>query len=990
MNLRMCLMASTALGMATLSIPALAQQQAATASSAEGSGQIETVVVTGTNISGIAQVGSETITLDRDQVLSTGVTTLNQLLVKLPEVSNLGSPNGTLREGGTTAYGTPAGGGGNNVQGTSVNLRGIGAQATLILVDGHRLALSGTQATFTEANQIPLAALSRVDVIADGNSAIYGSDAVGGVVNFVMRKDYEGVEASARGSFVDGYDEFGASITAGHTWDHLGRLGAGNFVLSYDYDHRDNMPMSSRPYLGNVLTQYGGWDRRILGNNGALNGGVGPGQNSNQSTPGAFTNIAYCDDYFFGTCFDPGTGGSSYVYFSAPAGNGVGLTGADLVTTPSLRDVAHDQDYLGRMWRHQAAGFFNQDLTSWLNFYFEGFFTKRDTYSRGSQYGSPFNMNIVVNPGDPFYIAPPPSAPGYFYGGPEYVAYSFYAHGAPNWGTDNPDETWTAIAGFKATLPHDWNADLSWDEGLDHACGVCQIGNNIDIGAFQHQVTIGAINPYDNTPLTPTQLATFLGTNIQLSHMIVQDAKLKFDGPLFTLPGGEVKAAVGGEYYYNKEHLQNGANRSPGEQGRYAPPPPGYNVFEWDNNTNLSREVESAFAEVFVPIIGDANALPFVKALNVDAAVRYDSYSDFGDTTNPKIGLTWDVNDEFTARGSWGTSFRAPALTDINPFVFSAKVAIPNFVNFSGDPDLGPMFGDNVAFVIGAQPGIQPETAQTWSAGWDYLPHWIDGFKFSATYFNIAYQNQIVSPPIFPGVFFDGTGALAKQYKSYIHPVPANPGCTTPADYNAEQKAYDATIGIYGNPTVAQICSLNVWLDGRETNAASTLEDGVDLLASYAFESSVGAWNVNLDVTRNITENIRSVVNGPEISQIGKLGFLVRWRGRGGVTWSDGPWVANLFVNYVGPYLNAPPNGPTAGTPTKTISDWTTFDATVQYSFDSLAGWDGFKGTRLSLGAQNIFDRDPPIVLTAGYGAFDANNANPFGRIVTVNLTKDF
>jgi iron complex outermembrane receptor protein len=977
MRIRMRLLAASALGFASVAASgqALAQDKAAI-------GEV-VVTATGTNIAGVAPVGSESLTISRTQALDTGVTTLNDLIVKLPQVSELASPNGNLREGGTAGYG------GNTVQGTAVNLRGIGAQATLTLVDGHRLAMSGTAATFTEANQVPFAALARVEIIADGNSAIYGSDAVGGVVNFVTRKDYRGVEVSGRSTFVDGYNEFGGSITAGHTWDHLGALGEGNLILSYDYDYRQHMPRTTHPFMTNVLTQYGGYDRRILGNQGALNGGVGPTQTSNQGTPGALTSIAYCSNYSpgFFPFVPPGcpSNGATYVYFSSPSGSGVGLTGASLSTTPSLEDVATQTDYLGRMTRHQVAAFFNQDLNPWLNVYAEEFFTKRDVFSRGDQYGSPFNMNTVINPGDIFYIAPPAGPPGFNYAGPAYVAYNFMAHGAPNWATDNPDSTSTTVVGLKAKLPKSWSGELSWVYGIDHACGVCQIDNNVDIGAFQHQVNIGAINPYSSAPLSQQQLASFLGSNIQQSHMIVHDAVAKFDGPLFAVPGGEVKLAIGGEYYFNKEHLQNGANRSPGEQGAYAPVPNGYNIFIWDNNTNLSRNIASVFGELFIPVVGDANRLPLVRAFSIDAALRFDHYSDFGGTTNPKIAATWNLTDDLKLRGSWGTSFRAPALTDINPFVFSAKVAIPGFINFSGNPAFGPMFGNNIAFVIGAQPGIKPETAKNWSAGFDFEPHQIRGLRLSATYFSINYSNQISSPPVFPGVLVNPT--LAVQYASYVHPVPANPGCNSPAQYNAEQQAYAATIGIYGNPTVAQICALNVWLDGRETNLASTTESGVDMSVNYRFSLGRETFGLDAAATRVISQKQRAVAGAPILSQLGNIGFLVPWRGRGNVTWFHGPWVANLYMNYVGSYQN---NVPPPGIAQQSVPAWVTFDASVSFDLGKVVDSNWTRRLRVAVSAQNLFDRDPPLVLTGGYSAFDASNANPLGRIVTLQFTKDF
>jgi len=203
---------------------------------------LEEVVVTatGTNISGITPVGSEELRLSRDDILNTGIQDLHDVLRSLPQVVDV-SPAGVanIRQGGTSGYNA------NNTQGTAINLRGLGPQATLVLVDGHRVTPTGTVAVFTEADQVPIAALGRIEIIDDGNSAIYGSDAVGGVINYVIRKDLEGIEVSGRGTFVDGYNEYGGAVTGGHTWSSLGTLGQGNFILGLDYDWRGAMSESS-------------------------------------------------------------------------------------------------------------------------------------------------------------------------------------------------------------------------------------------------------------------------------------------------------------------------------------------------------------------------------------------------------------------------------------------------------------------------------------------------------------------------------------------------------------------------------------------------------------------------------------------------------------------------------------------------------------------------------------------------------------------------
>ncbi len=196
--------------------PATAQDNGATddsaAADAEDSAKTtdEIVVIgTGTNISGVKPVGSEAITLNQEQIRATGMTNAADVVRTLPQVRNLGD----YREGGTQ-------GSGNSQQGNAINLRGLGIGATLTLVDGHRVVGTGAAQNFSsKPTSVPMAALERIEVIADGASAIYGSDAVAGVVNYVLRKDYDGVEASFRASDNTGAWEWAPSITAGTNWE---------------------------------------------------------------------------------------------------------------------------------------------------------------------------------------------------------------------------------------------------------------------------------------------------------------------------------------------------------------------------------------------------------------------------------------------------------------------------------------------------------------------------------------------------------------------------------------------------------------------------------------------------------------------------------------------------------------------------------------------------------------------------------------------------
>lgn len=930
---------------------------------------VETVVVTatGTNISGIAPVGTEAVTIDRADILSSGKVSLSEVLRDLPQVSNIG----IYREGATQ-------GGYNATQANGINLRGLGIGGTLTLINGHRLPSTGTVSTITEANQLPIAMIERVDVIMDGSSAIYGSDAVGGVVNYVTRKNLDGVEVSGRFSAVKGYNEYGGSITAGQRWSDFGGLGAGNIIVSYDYTWRDRMWASSRARLSQNLTQFGGVDNRISG--GAINGGVGP-QSGSTATPGAPGNIIV-------------PSGGMYTYYGLPSGNGTGLTFDDLSTTPNLIDTADYSTYMGSMRRHQAVVLFNQELAPWVSFYFEGFYTKRHTRSEQFQSNGP---DVCIATTSPFYISGIPGTEGQTCRtGPSptdtvvpgiTMQYNFQ-EAVGSWGTDNPNESYTLISGFKVELPGGWNADVSFTLGVDDACGICRIDNNSSFGAFQHQVNLGNINPFSTAPLTAAQRASFVGSVLQYSHNEIKDFVFTANGPLFDLPGGSVRAALGVEYIHNSLRLENGGNISPGEEGDYTTPTRD-NEFVWSNFANNARSIAAAFAELYVPLVGSGNAMPLVQELNVNAAVRFDNYSDFGDTINPKIGATWKVFDDLTVRGSWGTSFRAPALTDNDPYVGSFKFLTSFPTNVAGVDCFSPFPGlclSNTMILFGAQPGLEPEKSENWSLGFDYKPRWAPGLTFSTTYYNIHYRNRLQAPPWQQAFSSEANFALYGEYAKAIN----NAGCVQgdPSTYDPALKPYLAAVGLYTlyQPVAGRECQVQAIADGRTTNIGSTRQEGLDFNAAYSFDTALGRFSFGAMMTVVLKETAQYVAGTATVSRLDTLGYPVKWRGRGSINWTDGAWGAGLFMNYVGSYTNTTPLNNTV--PTK-VSSWETFDAGLSYSFGANS-WSGLQGTRISLNVQNLFDRDPPLVLTNGYTSFDPQQANILGRIVTVQLNKSF
>jgi iron complex outermembrane receptor protein len=712
------------IGVACAQEAATVPRPESTRTKASQSEVLEEVVVTatGTNISGVKPVGSETLTLDQSDILATGATNIAAAVLTLPQVSHLGFSDASTPTGvggsAATAGNANLAAGGNTTRGTALDLRGIGQNATLLLLDGRRVAPTGGASQFQDASQIPLAAVERVEVIADGASAIYGSDAVSGVVNYVLRKRFDGVELSGHFDTNKYGNSWGASGVGGHSWESLGSLDGGSFIVSYEHFHQSPILRGLIPQLRDDLTSLGGIDNRYSGSNAS------PGVSGNIVVPtsGSFNNPS-------GPINTALPIAGSYVYYGVPTTtDGHSVTAAQLaLNQPNLVSRGNYEDYIPSSERDQVSLFANQNINDRVSIYDEAFFNHRESETAtfvSNTVGAASGYNIQVNPGTPYYIANVPGAAGQ----PYIVQYNLWAHYAPNGGAfsnDTWDNTYVNTLGMKASLGREWNSEFYYTYGNDHNCGVCYLGSFVSndtplfIGA---EVNAGRIDPYSTTPLSTQEIQRIDGSNIQKASNYIDDAMLKFDGPLFTLPGGSVRAAIGSEFTYVRNRLENGANRPCDITLTVTCITPD-NLFRWDANADLARTQGSAFAELFVPVVGAGNAFAGVESLSVDAAVRYDHYSDFGSTTNPKLGVTWTVSQDLSLRGSWGKSFRAPGLQDLNPGVFSVVVQtfFPNTSGLGSVSNVFPGFTDAL-LRLGGNENLQPERGKTWSTGFDLTP----------------------------------------------------------------------------------------------------------------------------------------------------------------------------------------------------------------------------------------------------------------------------
>jgi iron complex outermembrane receptor protein len=936
------------------SMPATAQQAAPPV---QAETELEEIVVVGTQIRGVDPVGSDPIVLSTEEMQVTGLANTADILRRLPQ-------NQTAIGGNAGQQGGTANQGYNGAQVETINLRGLGAGATLILLDGRRVVGQGAAATATDANQIPISALQRLEILADGASAVYGSDAVAGVVNFVPRRDFEGIEATLRSDDQSGGTQIGGTLIGGTVWNNLGGLGRGNVLVTYEHLDRDAFRASDVARLRHDLRPLGGPDTRLGDDDAEV--GFSPNIISQGAAPNTTIPRAL-----------------NYTYWGVPSGDGTGLSSANLrLNDPNLEDASRHTDWTGEQVRDQLAVFFNQELTDSFEAFANLTYTDRETTSE--QVSGTVRIPLA---GTPFFIADLPVN--------QQVQYSTLKDDQTR-KFDATAETLGAVLGLRMKLPGEWNGEVFYNYGNNEQCDSCTTGS-INLAAMTAQVQAGNINPLSSVPLTAEQIDQVYKSSKFESRTTLDQFAAKFDGSLFELPAGPVRAAVGAEY-----RTETNANRNNSQTG-----PTNQRVqISTYGGTEYDRDVTSAFLELNIPLL---------ESLTLSAAVRYDDYSDVGDTTNPKFGLTWDVTDQFSLQGTWGTSFRAPSVTDSNPNAVTSGSAlvVPNYdtriTNGVLPPGiLGPFGLANSAVMLGSNPDLSPEEADTWSltANWKQ-----GGFNVGLTYWDIKYDDQI----IFPGSIGAYLGANASSppgylgWGAYIIPV-NNPDTCVDSDLSTadpvlqsflETVNYDFIAGGGDYSTLSTLgsdfCKVNVIVDSRIQNVGSVQMNGIDFNTSYTHDFG----GVNLLAQLALTHYLKNEIStGPGIPAEDKMGALFdpssvfEWSGTAGLTALWKGFDTTLTARYLdqmvatGQLLD---NG-LPGAPDKDLSAYVQLDLSLGYSAEFDERRFGLKGWRALLAISNFTDEEPDFFTPSGDppGSWHFKYGLPFGRTYSAQLTGRF
>lgn len=467
-------------------------------------------------------------------------------------------------------------------------------------------------------------------------------------------------------------------------------------------------------------------------------------------------------------------------------------------------------------------------------------------------------------------------------------------------------------------------------------------------------------NEVDGLSISPS-LFGGAGNVYWVSEHKLRTADVKASGPLASLPAGAVKLAVG--LGHRSETYEFASGFQGGDPFVSAP--------------KERTRVNAAFAEIQLPLLGAKINSTAGPRLLLTMAGRFEDYSTFGNTFNPKLGLRWTPTDSLALRTTYGTSFKSPNIYQLNDF--------NGFYSLLERPDVQSSTGFTRALSLGGNnPELHEERAETWTVGIDLTPKRLPGFRADLTYFSVDYTdriqevsvptNTILNDPVYatmvtrrgqiPDEEFD---ALLRHYLSGRI---LTFGCAVPLD---------PTTGACNE----DVSNIGVLIDRRLKNLAGMEVSGLDITLMQHFDNAAGSFTASLN-SSYLFEYSHQITAGSAIIDYLNTGHNpVDLRLRAGLTWNKEAWSVSTFLNYTDDYRDV------ISEPSVGVDSWTTMDINVNYDADAVSGHAWSSGISVALNISNALDSDPPFLGDNFYGTgYDPSNADPLGRVISLSLTK--
>ena len=938
--------------------------------------KLNLVEVTGSRLRN-GDVTSQVQVISAEEIQARGVNSVEELMRTLPQnLATIGDITNQRGRGPLSDRRAPVGQLGQ-LGVSAANLGGMGAGNTLILVNGRRMAgAAGIEDGFVNLNGIPLSAIERVEITQGGSSAVYGADAMAGVINFILKKNFTGTTVTAKyENSNNGADQRRVSVASGYAW------GSGNVSGTLDFSKRLPVINAKTGYVSQNYSSYYNGDSNYDFR-----------QFSTGLQPGVIDMPVYN--------YDPVTG----IYSTTKQGLTVrpGLTGrpaiSDFVTVGSeaLRD------YVPRLGGTEtktvsASLNFEQKLGHGFTLFANGLFS-RSTNAVERTYGT--GLNVQLAPGQ--YYNPFPA--NYFsdWDPGTTVAYNpaaeLAAGSLPTGKLSNVTKAWVGTAGLTWEMDPETRADLIYTASRTNSRGSSgNLGSLVSLvadptspngvscynfalanpqaningvnrdayrAAFDRQCAALtssdpnlAFNPWKSTATGGADVSTFLyEDDTEQRGSRLQNVELRFNGPLVTLPAGNAYYAVGGEY------SDDGVNSR--EVNVYTAVTP-------------NRRRHAFFGELNVPIFGGQFRFPMLHSLALNIAARRDSYTTSGAIgtvnnipydqggeliygknvfahTTPAFGLMWQPVETVMLRAKRTEGFKAPPYTQLFSQIGSQvyTTTIYNDPGYTCTTDC--YFGQNAYRVpnrMAPNPDLRPETSKQTNLSINWQPdEALRGLNLSATWSRTRIYDQFANP------------------RDLTRLLPVEQTLMLSQFYPRDAK---------GKIIEARTMTFNI---------VGSTYSSVMYEASYLFNVGQETFEPRITVVDNLKSETKGFANGVPVSSLGKLQGADRYRVVSSLGWYRHEFSAMLWAYYTPSYLNDYESLTAAGSVvnpeyTKPVNHYLTFDLTAAYTVN--------KHVRVAFAARNLFDAKPPFVVVSGL-PYDAGRYNVAGRTLSGEFTYSF
>ena len=901
---------------------------------------LQTVVVTGSLIRRVdTETASPVTIIDRQNITNSGKPTLGDVLQQLPSVAGAATnPQNNSNGGGVASPLTEGGDGASRV-----SLRGLGTGRTLVLIDGQRMLNA-------DMNLVPQNMVQRIDVLAEGASTTYGSDAVGGVVNIILRHDFDGAEVSVN-SGISGHGDgqrHGLSLTMGHTGDKF------NIVGGINYNKYDAVPNTRRDFAAHQLYLTDG-QVSVAGSSSIPNGRM--------QLPGSFAAQYGCTP-----------DSTNHIVVTRDVGDGTALGDYRCRTSSDTFNYAA-YNYI-QVQQQRTDGFLvgSYNLTDNITAFVDAFYNHTESAGQDASIPVGTGDGLVISSTAPFNPFGVTFSPNPIPGDPN----SGYVYQTRLTGVGTRIHPYTTstgqlIAGLRGAVGQSsWNWNVAVDYG--HTSRTQNDKNELYIPALQAAIDSG-VNIFDQANNGPA-LAAGAVDAIYRKREILRQISAGANGNVFSLPAGDVQLAVGA--LYRKQSMNYTINPL-----ALLDPVTGFCQISQEacgSPGSGNDSVKEAFAETLIPLLKE---VPGAYSLNVDVGVRYSDYNSAGSTTNGKVAIEWRPIQDLLVRGTISQVFRAPnldqlydgrsliqpALNDPCAHLSAAELAqhpaacqsVPP--NWPGNSPAQVNTYYSGANVVGSN--LKPEHGKSVDFGLVYNPGWAPGLNTSLDFWHIYLYDTLVA--------IDGRTVVEACFNNG-----ASPFCPF----------------IHRYDTTTQQPGQVFYIDTPVVNLGSLSTSGIDFTANYKLPHfdfgnfNPGDFKLGLATSYVSTFNNNKTPGLPG-STVDKLagtwnaqfGNVSRWRATASLNWNLGNWDAQWRTRYI--------SGVTAlNADAATGADLPV--ASVVYNDIQVGVAVPTIHTRFDIGVDNLFDKRPPLIYQNGQGNTDSATYDMMGTYYWARATLKF